>query len=222
MVDLVLGDDHAVFVDALVTVLPQKGITVLNTANSVQGTVASTRQHRPEICLLDRYFADGDGIDFIGDVLTAGGTNTKVVILTADQDVVGMRRALNSGAAGYVNKMCGLESLVTAIRRVVSGEVVADLATASVRRPSRAGHARPLVTHLTGRERECLGLLVAGASTSTMAKQLGVSATTVRTHVQALLTKLGVHSRVEAASFAVRHRLLTDTEIPRSLTAALR
>ncbi|MDR7300165.1 response regulator transcription factor [Haloactinomyces albus] len=220
MVDLVLGDDHAVFVDALVTVLPQKGITVLNTADSVRGTVASIRQHRPEICLLDRYFADGDGLDFIGDVIAAGETNTKVMILTADQDVAGMRRALNSGAVGYVNKMCGLDSLVTAIRRVVSGEVVADLATASARRPSRSDHARPLTTPLTGRERECLGLLVAGASTSMMAKQLGVSAATVRTHVQALLTKLGVHSRVEAASFAVRHCLLTDTEIPRSLARA--
>jgi two-component system nitrate/nitrite response regulator NarL len=67
-----------------------------------------------------------------------------------------------------------------------------------------------LAAHLTGREWECLELLVEGLDTTTMARRLGVSRTTIRTHVQALLTKLGVHSRLEAASFAVRNRLLAE------------
>lgn len=214
MVDVVLGDDHAVFVDALSTVLPRNGFTVLTTAGSARGTVAGVRRYRPDICLLDRHFADGDGIDVIGDVLAAGGGSTRVVMLTADRDSRGMRRALTSGAAGYVTKMCGVQALLSALRRVMNGEVVADPTATPVPHPQRAGDARPLPTHLTERERECLGLLVAGASTGTMAEQLGVSATTVRSHVQALLTKLGVHSRLEAATFAVRNHLLAEAEIP--------
>jgi DNA-binding CsgD family transcriptional regulator len=67
-----------------------------------------------------------------------------------------------------------------------------------------------LAAYLTIRERECLRLLVEGLGTAQMAVRLGVSPATVRTHVQSLLTKLGVHSRLEAASLAVRHRLLED------------
>jgi two-component system, NarL family, nitrate/nitrite response regulator NarL len=68
--------------------------------------------------------------------------------------------------------------------------------------------AHRLAGYLTNRERECLALLVDGLSSDAIAERLGVSITTVRTHVQAVLTKLGVHSRLEAASFAVRHSLL--------------
>jgi DNA-binding CsgD family transcriptional regulator len=64
-----------------------------------------------------------------------------------------------------------------------------------------------MASHLTSRERECLMMLVEGLDTAAMVDLLGVSRTTVRTHLQSVLTKLGVHSRLEAASFAVRHRL---------------
>ena len=67
-----------------------------------------------------------------------------------------------------------------------------------------------LAEHLTGREWQCLAMLVEGLNTTAMTARLGVSRTTVRTHVQALLTKLGVHSRLEAASLAVRYRLLDE------------
>jgi two-component system, NarL family, nitrate/nitrite response regulator NarL len=207
MVDLVLGDDHAIFVDALVAVLPDQGFTVVGTANTVTSTVATIRRHQPDVCLLDRHFADGDGIDVIGHLLGICG-GTKVVMLTADGDVRGMRRALKSGASGYVDKTCGLTALTNAIHGVVDGEVVVELAAAPAPRSAGNTDARRLASHLTPREWECLELLVDGARTATMAKRLGVSSTTVRTHVQAILTKLGVHSRLEAASFALRHGLL--------------
>lgn len=212
MIALVLGDDHSIFVDALAAVLPQKGFSVLGKGNSVSTTVECVRRHQPDVCLLDRYFGDGDGIDGLADVLAAAA-GTKVIMLTADGDVAGMRRALNAGAAGYVNKMCGLTALDVAIRAVMAGEVVVDLP--KPRPPRRAGdpEAHRLAAHLTTRERECLGLLVDGARTSTMAQYLGVSPTTVRTHVQSILTKLGVHSRLEAASFALRHSLVESVRV---------
>jgi DNA-binding NarL/FixJ family response regulator len=89
--------------------------------------------------------------------------------------------------------------------------VVVDVPKApGTRRPPQQDAARRLAAFLTGRERQCLTLLVEGLDTTGMAAKLGVSQATVRTHVQSLLTKLGVHSRLEAASFAVRYRLLED------------
>ena len=81
-----------------------------------------------------------------------------------------------------------------------------------------------MASHLTSRERECLMMLVEGLDTAAMVDLLGVSRTTVRTHLQSVLTKLGVHSRLEAASFAVRHRLpdLWSGEMPAALAGAAR
>jgi DNA-binding CsgD family transcriptional regulator len=81
-----------------------------------------------------------------------------------------------------------------------------------------------MASHLTSRERECLMMLVEGLDTAAMVDLLGVSRTTVRTHLQSVLTKLGVHSRLEAASFAVRHRLpdLWSGEIPAAVAANAR
>lgn len=216
MADLVLGDDHAVFVEALTAALPQKGFRVVGAATSIRDTLVSVRRHRPDVCLLDRYFDDGDGIDAIAGVIASGSAGMRVVMVTADRDVLAMRRALRAGASGYVNKMCGLSALAEAIQSVAAGGVVTELPAQRTGEPDRAT-TQPgpgLLCELTARERQCLALLVAGARTTSMASQLGVSRTTVRTHVQSVLTKLGVHSRLEATSVALRYSLLEDAEIP--------
>jgi two-component system, NarL family, nitrate/nitrite response regulator NarL len=71
---------------------------------------------------------------------------------------------------------------------------------------------RRLATYLTPRERECLAMLVDGLDTEAMSRRLGISSATIRSHVQSMLTKLNVHSRGEAATLAVRHRLLPHTD----------
>src|SRR6266536_1285115 len=182
--DVVLGDDHAVFLDALSAVLAQRGFTV-TVARTLAETVESVRLHKPDVCLIDRHFADNDGV----------------------------RQALQAGASGYLHKTRGVSALTGAIERVLRGEVVVNVPkTAAARRSRQTEDVRRLAAYLTGREWQCLGLLVDGMATTAMAAKLGVSSTTVRSHVQALLTKLGVHSRLEAASFAVRYRLLDDAE----------
>jgi two-component system nitrate/nitrite response regulator NarL len=208
MTDLVLCDDHTVFVDALRTVLTPHGFTIRGVAACAAAIVETVRAQQPAVCLLDQHFADGDGVEKIGE-LVAASTGTKVLVLTADHDSAGMRRALEYGAVGYVHKSRGVAALITAIRRVMSGEIVVDVPTGGrPRRSDDAAEAHRLAAYLTARERECLGLLVEGLGTREMGARLGVSVATVRTHVQALLTKLGVHSRLEAASFAVRNSVL--------------
>jgi two-component system, NarL family, nitrate/nitrite response regulator NarL len=215
MPDLVIGDDHAVFLDALSTVLAQQGFDVTVARNAAE-TVDSVRRNKPDICLVDRHFADDDGVDAIGHVIAAS-PGTKVLVLSADPDTDGVLRALRAGASGYLHKTQGVSALRAAIDRVLRGEVVVSVPKASgangavtAGRSVQADHAKRLASYLTDRERECLGMIVEGLDTAAMVARLGVSRTTIRTHIQAVLTKLGVHSRLEAASFAVRYRLLDD------------
>ncbi|SER57786.1 response regulator [Actinokineospora terrae] len=210
MTDLLLCDDHTVFADALSTVLTQHGFTVRGVAATVSGAVAALRGLKPDLCLLDRTLADGDGIDALGELIKAS-THTKILVLTADDNPDTVARALEAGAVGYLHKTGSVTALAQALRRALNGEVVVELPNRVSRsRSPEIGDAQRLAAHLTPRERQCLALLVEGASTVAMQRRMGISSTTVRTHIQALLTKLGVHSRLEAASFAVRNRLLVD------------
>lgn len=209
MTGLVIGDDHSVFLDAMSAVLEQRGYEV-TVARSVPETIETVRRTQPDVCLIDRNFAGDDGITAISPMLAAS-SRTKVLVVSADPDTDGIRRALHAGASGYLHKTRGVSALTRAIDRVQRGEVVVDVPKpAPSRPPGRQDHAHRLAAFLTARERECLLLLVEGLDTAGIATKLGVSAATVRTHVQSLMTKLGVHSRLEAASYAVRYRLLDD------------
>jgi two-component system, NarL family, nitrate/nitrite response regulator NarL len=207
MTSVVVGDDHGVFVDALGAVLSQHGYRVA-VSSTIAGTLEAVRQRKPDVCLLDRYFAGADSLDVVGDLLDAS-PDTKVLVLSADPGTDGVLRALRCGAAGYLHKTRGVAAVTSAIDRVRRGEVVVDVPRAMAgQRSQRRDDLRRLASYLSRRERDCLGLMVEGLNTSAMADKLGVSQATVRTHVQAVLTKLGVHSRLEAASLAVRYRLL--------------
>jgi two-component system nitrate/nitrite response regulator NarL len=215
---VVLGDDHAVFLGAMETALRQRGFQVSATATSPSETVAQSRLHQPDLCLLDKHFPGEHSLDVIGGI-RAVSKHTKILILSADRDAEGAHRMLQAGASGYVHKSRGLHALLTAIERTRRGENPVDLPAGDPRRRSGdAENARRLAAYLTGRERECLRMLVDGHDTAAIGARLGVAPTTVRSHVQSLLSKLCVHSRLEAASFAVRYRIL-DEEEPRCYSA---
>jgi two-component system nitrate/nitrite response regulator NarL len=215
---LILGDDQAIFLDALASVLADRGYEVGAVARSPEEMIAQVRHQRPDACLIDCNLAAGDGIETIRNVLAANSATT-VVVLGADPEAESAERALQAGASGYLHQSRGVEVLVDALERVLNGEQVVDVPDVPGRRPRAQTHADNLAASLTGRERECLGLLVAGLDTPAMVQRLGVSRTTVRTHLQAVLTKLCVHSRLEAASFAVRHRLVEAWTEPAAVAA---
>ncbi|HEX3921303.1 MAG TPA: response regulator transcription factor [Streptosporangiaceae bacterium] len=208
MTRLVLGDHHVVFLDALSTVLSQHGYGVGAVARSSPEMVALVRAERPEVCLVDRHAPMDDDAETIGR-LRAASEHTSVVVVSGHPGREAAGRAVNAGASGYLHQSRGIGALVTALERVLAGEVVVDVpeAVPPARRSAEPNQALRLARHLTSRERQCLLMLVEGLDTAAMVARLGVSRTTVRTHLQSVLTKLGVHSRLEAVSFAVRHRL---------------
>jgi two-component system nitrate/nitrite response regulator NarL len=215
MIDLVVCDDHALFADALAAVLSRQGFVVRAVTPSTARVIEVIRAQRPDVVLLDRHLPDGDSIDLVGR-LVAACPETKVLIVTADHDPVGARRACLAGAAGYLHKTRGVGSLTSAIRRIMTGEVIVDLpAHVPAQRSPEASAVYRLAGYLTPRERECLELLVEGLGTCAMAHRFGVSVATVRTHVRSVLTKLGVHSRLEAVSLATRHGLCSAGQVPR-------
>ena len=208
MSGIVLADDHAAFADALAAVLENHGPKILAVERSLRDTVASTGRWRPDLCVADRWFEDGDVLTALPE-LRAASPATKVVVLTADTARDAAERALDGGARGFVHKTRGVAALLDAIDRVAAGGVALELPprwTHGQERPVTTGGSP--VTPLTAREWECLALLVEGASTGQMATRMGVGSNTVRSHVQALMTKLGVHTRLEAAAHAVRHGLV--------------
>lgn len=207
MASLVLGDNQVVFLDALATVLTENQHAVGAVARSTAEMIALVGRDRPDACLIDRHLAQADDGETIGRVITACD-RTIVLVLSADPAADAVDRALDAGASGYLHQSCGVSVLVSGLARMLRGEVVVDVPPARPpRRLPPPGQAQSLAAQLTGRERQCLLMLVEGLDTATMVARLGVSRTTVRTHLQAVLTKLGVHSRLEAASFAVRHDL---------------
>lgn len=205
---LVLGDDQAIFLDALSTVLIQRGYEVGAVARSPEEMIAYVHHQRPDACLIDCNLEVDEGLRTIQRVVEAS-QDTTIVVLGADPGAESAELALDAGASGYLHQSRGVEVLVSALERMPNGERVVDVPdTGPACKPRRASHADTVAATLTARERECLSLLVAGLDTAAIMSRMGVSRTTVRTHLQAVLTKLGVHSRLEAASFAVRHNLV--------------
>lgn len=207
---LVLADSQPLFLDGMAAVLTARGHVVLGMTTSVQAVLDTVARHRPELCLIDTSLPDGDGTATIGEIL-ARSPATKIVVLTAEGNETQMTRALAAGASGFVHKSRGLAVVLRVLDRVVAGERMTAMAgtPAQSRAAANNGTAvREMARFLTPRELDCLSLLAAGLDTSQMARRLGVSITTVRSHVRAVLTKLGARTRLEAASLAIRHGLV--------------
>jgi two-component system nitrate/nitrite response regulator NarL len=160
------------------------------------------------VALVDLGLPDINGLD-VGARLLEIRPSTVVMALTAMNDEDKVRDALAAGFRGYLSKDLRVSTLSRAIRSALAGETVTFARASGGRVPAGATserrHVELLLSTLTPREREVLVLLARGWSGAHIARHMAISANTVRTHVQSVLTKLQVHSRLEAAAFAVRH-----------------
>lgn len=216
--DVVLADDQVVLIDALAGLLSHQGHRVVASATSRQSLVDDVKTFEPDVCVTDSRFRDGDGLAVLFE-LSLASPRTRFVVLTGDSSTETMRRALDAGAAAVVHKSRRVAVLLDVLERVRAGEVVIEgsFLRPDAVQPGAQPQLRRLAAYLTDRELECLGLLTEGMDTEMMSRELGVSRTTVRSHVQAVLNKLGVHSRLEAASMAVRFGLVEFPEPRRSV-----
>jgi two-component system nitrate/nitrite response regulator NarL len=210
---IVLADSQLLFADALAAALNAAGYEVLAVCRTGAELASTLGRTDASICLSDLHLADGSVHDMLAHFADKR-PNCRIVVLTDDARPDVLRSALDAGVSGYLQKSRGLDVLLETLIRVGRGEVVveASFVPMDTARIADSARARSLWDGLTHRELQCLQLMVEGMDTTAMARELCVSPTTVRSHVQAVLQKLGVHSRLEAAAMAARHGLLADSD----------
>jgi DNA-binding NarL/FixJ family response regulator len=146
--------------------------------------------------------------------LRAANPEGQVLVLTASASRDELARAVDAGAAGVMHKSSGLNEIIDAVQRLSRGEHITDpndmidLLRLANRQRVEAGHVQTNYEQLTPREVEVLAALAEGLSDKEIAERLYIGTETVRTHMAKILDKLGVHSRLQAVLFAVRHGLV--------------
>ena len=211
---ILIVDDHVLFADVIHKTLEGDGMEVIAAVATGAEALRVFHDERPDLVLLDLSLPDQSGL-VLGQAIMERSPDTVVVALTALDDQQLVKQAMRAGFRGYVSKECRVSQLREAITQAMGGSVVVTVPSnrmASRSRVSRDDGSTLLADQLTQREREVLALLARGTTSAEMARRLSISPNTLRTHVQSVLTKLQVHSRLEAASFAVRNDLLMDDD----------
>jgi DNA-binding NarL/FixJ family response regulator len=197
---VVICDDHQLLVTGLAAGLARWGCVVEAAVMTTAEAVRAVELHDPDLLLIDLTFPSGSGLDAARQVTTRH-PRTRVVLLTGSDAPGPLAEALEIGVAGYLRKVQRIDQIAAALVKVTAGEKVIDRELLrGLRRPATVPKQRRASDGLTSREEHVLELLGKGMSTSDIAMAMGVSGSTVRTHVQSIFQKLGVHSRLEAVA----------------------
>jgi two-component system nitrate/nitrite response regulator NarL len=217
VVRIVLVDDHTLFRSGIRMLLErERGFDVVGEAGDASEGIKAVARLAPDVVLLDLNMPGMSGAEAAG-ILADEAPDVRVLMLTVSEEAEDLFAALRAGACGYLLKNIEADALVAAIRSAAAGESVIsprmmDKLLTGVRAEAPARTPRP--THeaerLTPREGEILGLIAQGRSNKEIARALDVAESTVKIHVQNLLRKLGLASRVQAAVYAVERGIGND------------
>jgi DNA-binding NarL/FixJ family response regulator len=203
-ISVLIVDDHPVVRQGLRVLLEvQDGIVVAGEAGHGEAALALAAEHSPDVILLDLKLPGQDGIAVLAE-LRARESPARVLVLTSATEPASASLALRTGASGVLYKDVDPDALVRAIRSVHDGHLLLAPEAAGSLVGSSAGGAPGGLESLTTREREVLAELAKGRSNREIARALGVAEKTVKAHVSAVLAKLGVQDRTQAALLAVR------------------
>jgi DNA-binding NarL/FixJ family response regulator len=209
---VLLVDDHQLLTGSLSALLSREAdIEVAGVAGSVAEAKAMARE-RVDVVLMDYRLPDGTGAEATR-AIKARWPAARVVMLTAVNDDETILESIQAGADGYLTKDRAVEEVVSAVRAAHAGEtllpraVIVGIAQRVVAARDR-GAERRQIEPLTPRELEVLKALTEGLSTPEICEQLFIAPNTLRTHVQNIMGKLRVHSKLEAVAFAIRNRLV--------------
>ncbi len=215
---VLLVDDHHLLTDSLKRLLEgEPDIEVVGVA----GTVAEAKRlarSRMDVVLMDYRLPDGTGAEATR-LVKSRWPAARVVMLTAVQDDETVLESIQAGADGYLTKDRAAEDVVATVRSARAGEtllprsVILGIAQRVMTARERSTDERPTFEPLTARELEVLRALADGLATPDISERLSISRNTLRTHVQNIMMKLGVHSKLEAVTVALRYRII---EPPRS------
>jgi len=209
---VLICDDHVVFAESLAHLLGMLGPEVVAITFHPDQAIAVLRREPIDVGVLDVEFGTETVLDWLPEI-RAVAPATRLVLLGAalDSQTIAIGRA--AGVHGVGDKRLPGAQILRILQRVHDGELVLpkDPVPEPPRRPAALGRADDtthLAAFLTPRERQVLGGLVRGRNTIRLAKELGIAETTARYHIQSVLIKLGAHSRLEAATTAVRFGMI--------------
>jgi two-component system response regulator NreC len=205
-ITIVLADDHAAMRESLRALLDgEADIDVIAETDSLQSVIDHMRSRRPDVLVLDLGMTNvSSGIESLGR-MHREARDTRIVVLTTNDDPAYARRTLDNGAVGLVLKEMADSDLPAAVRdasrnrRYVSPSIAAKL---------DGGKRADQTDKLTPREREVLRLIALGHTSVEIAQKLGLSPRTIETHRARIHRKLGLDTRAELVSYALRHELL--------------
>ena len=209
---VLLVDDQQLLTDALARLLDQEAdIAVVGVAASL-AALAELRPARVDVALMDYRLPDGTGAEATR-LVRAHWPEVRVIMLTAISDDETVLDSIQAGADGYLTKDGAIEEVVAAVRAARAGEILLPRSVvveiAERVSSARGGAGRPeLGVALTPRELEVLRALVEGLSSRDICARLFIAPNTLRTHIQNIIVKLRVHSKLEAVAFALRYGLV--------------
>jgi two-component system nitrate/nitrite response regulator NarL len=215
---ILIADEHSLFRQALRELLDREtDFEVVAEAGDESEIVTKAQQTLPDVALLGVELAAGDGITAI-QLIRDQVPGCRAVVIADSEDPEILLKAVEAGANGYITKGYALSDLMSAARAAHRGETIVppsmlgDLIQSLLRRRRHEDEAIARIGRLTRRERQVLILLAEGGNKETIGRALFISPETARTHVQHVLAKLGVHSRLEAATLAMRGNLLPNPD----------
>ena len=204
-----LIDDHMLFREGLTSLLQRRNIDVLAAVGDGYEGIKIAQELKPDIILLDKRMPILDGISVLKH-LRKLELDIPIVMLTTSSNEEDLLGALKAGARGYLLKDMEPDALVTALREIQFGKTVVaphltSVLVRFVRGDMTDSKTSGPFSELTPRESEILELMAAGQGNKVIARNLGISDGTVKLHVKAVLRKLDVHSRVEAAVMYIEY-----------------
>jgi two-component system response regulator DevR len=190
-------EDHQVVAEGLAALInDQKDMTVVGHTGSVAESIARTAELKPDLVLIDFRLTDGTGADAAAGIRQLR-PDMKVIFLTREDSDAARFAALEAGASAFIHKSRAAQEVVDAIRVVAGGgSLFTPRSIAQLLNSRREVEAQ--LDRLTPREKEVLRMMAEGTPSRQIASKLGISYTTVRTHIRSLGSKLGVHSKLEA------------------------
>ncbi|NTU85961.1 MAG: response regulator transcription factor [Chloroflexales bacterium] len=210
----IIADDHEFTRVGLRAMLEgEPDIDIVGEATNGREAVALCREACPDLAILDIRMPELDGLAATA-AIRADSPHVRVMIVTMHENPDYLLEALRAGASGYVLKDASRRTFLMAVRQVLRGEafVNGNLTVQLLQRLTGApapARPRPAADRLTAREREVLGLVALGKTNREIGRELKVSVSTVKMHVEHIIAKLGVSDRTQAAVRAVEQGLIS-------------
>ncbi|MEV0732787.1 response regulator transcription factor [Polymorphospora sp. NPDC050346] len=213
MIRVLVCDDHTVFAESLAELLTAARMRITAVTGHPDRALAVLRREAVDICLLDVTFGRESVLPRLAEFRRVA-PGARIVLLTGRVDADLLAAAREAQVRGVADKRQPAREITALLHRVYNGDTVFPAEPTPVPVPRAANHdraqeARRMAAFLTPRERQTLRALVGGHDTRKLARTLGVAPATARCHIQQVLTKMGAHSRLEAATTAVRFGLVS-------------